>query len=87
MAPRRRQRRALTGDGKEEMTAERQILSQEDIRRALNRVAHEILERNRGAQDLVIVGIYTRGVPLANRLAAEHRQVRGERGPRGGRLT
>ena len=51
------------------MTAERQILSQEDIRRALNRVSHEILERNRGAQDLVLVGIYTRGVPLANRLA------------------
>ena len=49
--------------------AERQIMTQEDMRRALTRVAHEILERNRGAQDLVIVGIYTRGVLLANRVA------------------
>ena len=39
------------------------------MRRALARVAHEILERNRGAQELVIVGIYTRGVHLAKRLA------------------
>jgi pyrimidine operon attenuation protein/uracil phosphoribosyltransferase len=49
--------------------AERQIMNDQDIRRALARVAHEILERNRGAQELVIVGVYTRGVPLANRLA------------------
>lgn len=48
---------------------ERQVLNPEDIRRALNRVAHEILERNRGTLDLVIVGIYTRGVILANRVA------------------
>ena len=41
----------------------------EEIRRALTRVAHEILERNRGAGDLVLVGIHTRGVFLARRLA------------------
>ena len=49
---------------------ERQIMNQEDVRRALDRVAHEILERNRGAEDLVIVGIHTRGVHLARRIAA-----------------
>jgi pyrimidine operon attenuation protein/uracil phosphoribosyltransferase len=49
--------------------AERQVMNQEDVRRALARVAHEILERNRGTEGLVLVGIYTRGVPLANRLA------------------
>jgi len=40
------------------------------LRRALARMAHEILERNRGAEDLVIVGIHTRGVHLAHRIAA-----------------
>ncbi|MBI4233332.1 MAG: bifunctional pyr operon transcriptional regulator/uracil phosphoribosyltransferase PyrR [Chloroflexi bacterium] len=44
-------------------------MSSEDIRRALTRIAHEILERNRGAEGLVLVGIHTRGVPLARRLA------------------
>ena len=76
-------RRWPTGDGKEGMTAERQILSQEDIRRALNRVAHEILERNRGAQDLVVVGIYTRGRAPGQPAGGKYRQVRGEYGPRG----
>ena len=49
--------------------ADRQLMNDQDIRRALARVAHEILERNRGAEDLVMVGIYTRGVVLGQRLA------------------
>ena len=48
---------------------EHQIMNAEEIRRALARVAHEILERNQGTQGLVMVGIVTRGVPLAHRLA------------------
>ncbi len=40
-----------------------------DIARALRRIAHEIMERNHGAGDIVLVGIHTRGVPLARRLA------------------
>ena len=48
---------------------ERLILSSEDLRRAITRIAHEILEKNKGAEDLVIVGLHTRGVPLADRLA------------------
>ncbi len=48
---------------------EKIILSSEDIRRALVRIAHEIIERNKGAQELVFVGMRTRGVPLAKRLA------------------
>ena len=63
------------------MTAERQVMTQEDMRRALIRVAHEILERNRGAQDLVIVGIYTRGVLLANRLAGNISEFEGSKVP------
>ena len=49
---------------------ERQIMNQEDVRRALARVAHEILERNRGARELVIVGIQTGGGRRASRIAA-----------------
>ena len=49
---------------------ERQIMNREDVRRALARVAHEILEHNRGAEDLIIVGIHTRGVHIARRIAA-----------------
>jgi pyrimidine operon attenuation protein/uracil phosphoribosyltransferase len=56
---------------------ERQIMSQEDVRRALTRVAHEILEHNRGAEDLVIVGIHTRGVYLARRIAANLAEFEG----------
>ena len=52
-------------------------MNQEDLRRALARVAHEILERNRGAQDLVIVGIHTRGVHLAHRIAANLAEFEG----------
>ena len=46
----------------------RTVLAAADISRALTRIAHEILERNKGADDLVLVGIPTRGVPLARRL-------------------
>ncbi len=48
---------------------ERTILSAVEIRRALIRIAHEILERNGGVQGVVLVGMHTRGVPLARRLA------------------
>ncbi|OGN90547.1 MAG: bifunctional pyr operon transcriptional regulator/uracil phosphoribosyltransferase [Chloroflexi bacterium RBG_13_48_17] len=50
--------------------SERTLMSAEDIQRALVRVAHEIVERNKGAKELVLVGMQTRGVPLATRLAA-----------------
>lgn len=56
----------------------RQVLSAEDIRRALTRIAHEVLERNRGASDLVLLGVHTRGVPLAQRLAELLREFEGE---------
>jgi pyrimidine operon attenuation protein/uracil phosphoribosyltransferase len=48
---------------------ERQILDADDLRRALVRIAHEIVERNGGTDDLVLVGVRSRGVPLAQRLA------------------
>jgi len=51
------------------MTA-RSVMQQADITRALTRISHEILESNRGASDLVLLGIPTRGVILARRIAA-----------------
>lgn len=56
---------------------ERQILDASDMRRAVTRIAHEIVERNRGVGNLVIVGIHTRGVPLAQRLAAQIMRIEG----------
>jgi pyrimidine operon attenuation protein/uracil phosphoribosyltransferase len=47
----------------------RVILSDIDLRRALTRIAHEIVEAARGTRDVVLVGLHTRGVPLAKRLA------------------
>jgi pyrimidine operon attenuation protein/uracil phosphoribosyltransferase len=46
------------------------VLDAGDLRRAQTRIAHEIVERNRGADDVVLVGLYTRGLALARRLAA-----------------
>lgn len=48
---------------------EKVILTSEDMGRALVRIAHEIVEHNRGHRDLIFVGLLTRGVPLAKRLA------------------
>ena len=46
------------------------VLDQSDIQRALSRIAHEILEREKGADNIVLLGIPSRGVPLAQRIAA-----------------
>jgi pyrimidine operon attenuation protein/uracil phosphoribosyltransferase len=45
------------------------VMEPDEVRRAITRIAHEIVERNRGTDDLVIVGIRTRGAPLAERIA------------------
>ncbi len=55
----------------------RVVLDARDISRALNRIAHEILERNKGAHDLVLLGIPSRGVPLAHRIAERVSAVEG----------
>jgi pyrimidine operon attenuation protein / uracil phosphoribosyltransferase len=48
----------------------RQLLSAEEISRTLNRLAHEIVEKSGGAQDLALIGVRRRGVPLSERLAS-----------------
>jgi pyrimidine operon attenuation protein / uracil phosphoribosyltransferase len=68
--------RPVPGDGKT-------VLEQAEISRALTRIGHEIIERTRGAQQVVLLGIPTRGVPLAARLAAGIEQVEGHPVPHG----
>ena len=55
----------------------RSVMSSADVARVLRRIAHEILEHNKGSADLVILGIPTRGVALAHRLATLIEQVEG----------
>lgn len=55
----------------------RVVLDDGDISRALTRITHEILERNRGSVDLILLGIPTRGVQLARRIASRMSEVEG----------
>ena len=61
----------------------RQVMDRSDIARVLTRIAHEILERNRGGEDLVLLGIHTRGVPLAHRIGAALEAIEGRSVPVG----
>ncbi|RCW70781.1 bifunctional pyr operon transcriptional regulator/uracil phosphoribosyltransferase PyrR [Saliterribacillus persicus] len=53
------------------------VLDNAAIRRALTRIAHEILERNKGVDDLMLIGIKTRGLPLAKRLQERIKEIEG----------
>ncbi|MEW9676544.1 bifunctional pyr operon transcriptional regulator/uracil phosphoribosyltransferase PyrR [Lentibacillus sp. L22] len=57
------------------MKKKTEVLDQPAINRALTRIAHEILEKNKGGENLVLVGIKTRGAPLANRLQEKIKQI------------
>ncbi|ACB86316.1 bifunctional pyr operon transcriptional regulator/uracil phosphoribosyltransferase PyrR [Natranaerobius thermophilus] len=55
-----------------------EIMDQEKFNRTLTRISHEIIEKNKGIDDLVLIGIRTRGVPLAERLAHKIEEIEGE---------
>jgi pyrimidine operon attenuation protein/uracil phosphoribosyltransferase len=57
--------------------AQREVLDSGDINRALSRIAHEILEKNKGVRDLVLLGIPTRGAHIAQRLAKAIADIEG----------
>jgi pyrimidine operon attenuation protein/uracil phosphoribosyltransferase len=59
------------------------LMDADDVRRALTRIAHEILERNKGSEDLALVGIANRGDHLARRLAEEILRIEGREVPVG----
>ena len=60
-----------------------EVMDADRMSRALTRIAHEILERNRGTDELALVGIRTRGVPIARRLAASLKEINGHDVPTG----
>ncbi len=59
------------------------VMDADDIRRALTRIAHEIVEKNHGADKIALVGVLTRGAPLAERLAKLLQQIEGTETPVG----
>lgn len=59
------------------------LMDAEGIRRALTRISHEIVEKNKGVENIVLVGIRTRGVPIAERLADTIEAIEGKRPPVG----
>jgi len=58
-------------------------MDSEEIRRAVTRIAHEVIEKNKGAEGLAIIGIQSRGVPLAERLAKQISDIEGTQIPTG----
>lgn len=62
---------------------EKALMSATEMRRALTRIAHEVVERNHGCENLVVVGVYTRGVTLAKRIAAAIKGIEGVEVPVG----
>jgi pyrimidine operon attenuation protein/uracil phosphoribosyltransferase len=60
-----------------------QVMDADRMSRALTRIAHEILERNRGLDDVALVGVRTRGVPIARRLGRLLHEINGDQVPTG----
>lgn len=59
------------------MKEKAQLMDEKAIGRAITRISHEIIERNKGIEDIVLVGIKTRGVPIANRISKKIEQIEG----------
>lgn len=60
-----------------ELPVKAQIMDEDSIRRSLTRIAHEIIEKNRGTNDLALIGIRRRGVPLAKRISRKILDIEG----------
>ena len=59
------------------MKEKSQLMDEKAIGRAITRISHEIIERNKGIEDVVLVGIKTRGVPIADRIGKKIQQIEG----------
>lgn len=57
------------------MKEKAQLMDEKAIGRAITRISHEIIERNKGIEDVVLVGIKTRGVPIADRIGKKIQQI------------
>ena len=60
------------------MKEKAQLMDDKAMARAITRVSHEIIEKNKGLEDVVLVGIKTRGVPIANRIAKKIESIEGQ---------
>lgn len=69
----------LVTKGDQKMSQKAVVLDEQAVRRALTRIAHEIIERNKGIENSVLVGIKTRGIYLAKRLAERIEQIEGNK--------
>ena len=61
------------------MKEKAKLMDEKAIGRAITRISHEIIERNKGIEDVVLVGIKTRGVPIANRISKKIEQIEGSK--------
>ena len=73
--------RALAPPAGGVFSARAQVMSAEDLRRAITRIAHEIVERNHGLDGVSLIGLQTGGAPLAEKLAAELERIEGTKPP------
>ncbi len=65
----------INEEGRDVMKEKTQLLDEAAIARAIKRISHEIIERNKGTDDLILVGIKTRGLPLAKRIQKNIEQI------------
>jgi pyrimidine operon attenuation protein/uracil phosphoribosyltransferase len=61
------------------MIIKAKIMDELAIKRAITRISNEIIERNKGIEDIILVGIKTRGIPLANRISEKIKEIEGEK--------
>ena len=66
-----------------EFNTKKELIGADGIRRALVRISHEIIEKNEGLEDVVVIGIRTRGVPLAERVTTNLKEIEGLEIPSG----
>ncbi|MBM7556044.1 bifunctional pyr operon transcriptional regulator/uracil phosphoribosyltransferase PyrR [Halanaerobacter jeridensis] len=66
-----------------ELQTKKELIGADGIRRALVRISHEIIEKNEGLEDIVVIGIRTRGVPLAKRITSNLKEIEGQEIPNG----
>ena len=55
------------------------LMDEKAIARAITRISHEIIEKNKGVEDVILIGVKTRGVPIANRIATRIEQIEGHK--------
>lgn len=61
------------------MIEKAKLMDEKAIARAITRISHEIIEKNKGIEDVILIGIKTRGIPIANRIANRIEQIEGKK--------